>query len=139
MRESRKAGLALPQRRHAGQREDRLQPLVLCHQRMNGVFEIGLTFQVNYHDGESLRIFSFIVMAGEKAPTLTPEAPSCLTTGRTTLDALVFGIGRTSDLPANCEDRDRRLQCAGAVFRHRRFAPVGAQWTVNPAGRSDGW
>src|SRR3981081_1011095 len=98
---------------------------------MNGVFEVGLTFQVNYHDGKSLRIFSFIVMAREKAPTLTPEAPNCLTTGRTTLDARAFGIGGTSDEPANCADPDKRLQRPGAGCRHRRFAPVDAQWTAH--------
>ena len=44
-----KTRLALPQRRHARQLEDRLQPHVLLDQRVDGVFEIGLAVEVDGH------------------------------------------------------------------------------------------
>ena len=46
-----KARLALPQRRHAGQLENRLQPHVLPDQRMDGVVEVGLAAEVDGHSG----------------------------------------------------------------------------------------
>jgi hypothetical protein len=47
VREPRKARLALAQRRHAGLRQDRLQPRVLLHQRLHGVFKVGLVFEAD--------------------------------------------------------------------------------------------
>ena len=44
-----KTRLALAQRRHAGAFQDRLQPRVLPHQRMDGAFEIGLGVEVDGH------------------------------------------------------------------------------------------
>jgi len=44
-----KAGLAPPQRRHPRQREDRLQPRIQFYQRMDGVFEVRLGFEVDGH------------------------------------------------------------------------------------------
>src|SRR5258707_9179218 len=75
----------------------------------------------------------------QKGPSLTQEAPSRLSTDRLTLDARACGIGGTCPVPANREGRDRRLQYADAVFRHRRFAPVDAQSKAYPAGRPDCW
>ena len=46
-----KAGLALADRGHAGQLEDRLQPAVLLHQRFDRLFEIGLGVEVDEHFG----------------------------------------------------------------------------------------
>ena len=54
MREPRKARLALPQRRHAGRSKHRFQPRILLHQRLHGVFEVGLGFEVDQHPGSLL-------------------------------------------------------------------------------------
>ena len=47
--EAGKTRLALPQRRHARELEDRLQPRVLLDQRVDGVFEVGLAVEVDGH------------------------------------------------------------------------------------------
>ena len=57
VRQTRKPRLALPQRRHACQLEDRLEPFILLDQRADGVVEVGLGVEVDGH-------FSHIVMAG---------------------------------------------------------------------------
>ena len=57
-----KAGLALPQRRHAREFEYRSKPRVLLDQRVDGIFEIGLGVEVNGHWINS------VVMAGLVPP-----------------------------------------------------------------------
>ena len=47
--ETLETGLALPQSGKAGAIEDRLQPWVLLHQRVDGVVKVGLGFQVDGH------------------------------------------------------------------------------------------
>ena len=56
-----KARLAPPQRRHAREFEDRLQPRVLLDQRVDGVFEIGLGVEV---DGHCWMVNFLVVMRG---------------------------------------------------------------------------
>ncbi len=59
VRQSRKPRLALPQRRHAREFEDRLEPLVLLDQRVDGVFEVGLGVEMDGH-------CTLCVMRGQK-------------------------------------------------------------------------
>src|SRR5579871_3115897 len=49
MRQADKTGLAPPQGRHAGHREDRLKPWVEFQQRVDRVFEVGLTVELEGH------------------------------------------------------------------------------------------
>jgi len=46
-----KSGLALPQRRHAREFENGLEPRVLRDQRVDRVFEVGLGVEMNGHCG----------------------------------------------------------------------------------------